>query len=289
MFETILSGLGYSGYAVVNGIPIPLLPGNATENENIIKSAGSYHFDPAQSIGQLPVQNRRSLPLSFSTFICPKTMPLVKILTYGWRTLALMDTVGETQFSLFPAAGEGYTGFGYVDELTLTGDAGSLVNLNINMTAWVWQEILSPQPVQKYGAALSPLNDAYKPVAGWQTVPYFSVISGSAIPTNWSLTLRNNWSYQAFLGGYVQPPNPALITAGDLDVIFTMGWVAARNSRPLNNGSLQLQIGVPQINRIFIDNLVRDPQRAFTGIGAANETIKWEGSYYAFGSLPRSS
>src|SRR6516165_8686626 len=99
MFETFLNGLGYSGYAIVADIPIPLLPGNAVENENIIKSAGSYHYDPAVSVGQLPVKNRRSLPLSFSTFICPRTMPLVKILTYGWRTLALMDTVGETQFS----------------------------------------------------------------------------------------------------------------------------------------------------------------------------------------------
>ena len=119
MFESFLNGLGYSGYAVLNGIPIPLLPGSATEDENIIKSAGSYHFDPSFSVGQLAVKNRRSLPLSFSTFICPRTMPLVKALMYGWRTSpvsiglpALMDNVLEVPFELYPAAGEGYSGFG---------------------------------------------------------------------------------------------------------------------------------------------------------------------------------
>jgi len=285
----ILSGLGYSGYATLNSIPIPLLPGNATENENIIKSAGSYHYDPAIAVGQIPVKNRRSLPLSFSTFICPRTMPLVKLLMYSWRTLTLMDMVGEVPFGLFPAVGEGYVGAGYVDEMTLAGSADSLVNLNINMTCWVWQEVPSPQPLQKMGAALSPFSNPYKPIAGWQTIPNFSVISASAVPTNWSLGFRNNWNYQQFLEGYLQPPNPALITAGDLDITFSLGWVAARNSRPLDVGSLQLQIGVPQLDKIYIDSLIRDPQRQFTGIGAPNEPVHWEASYYALGSLPRSN
>jgi hypothetical protein len=289
LFTDIFSGLGYSGYATLNGIPIPLLPGNATENENMIKSAGAYHYDPALAVGQIPVKNRRSLPLSFSTFICPRTMPLVKALTYGWRTLGLMDMVGETPFGLFPAAGEGYSGSGYVEELTLTGSPDSLVSLNVNMTCWVWQEVPSLQPLQKMGAALAPMSDAYKPVAGWATIPNFSVILPNAIPMNWSLSLRNNWQYQSFLGGYTQPPNPGLVTAGDLDVTFTIAWLAARNSRPLDTGSLQLQIGVPQIDKIYIDTLFRDPQRAFTGIAGPNEPIKWEASYYGQGSLPRSN
>jgi hypothetical protein len=289
MFETLLSGLGYSGYAVINGIPIPLLPGNATENENIIKSSGSYHSNPAMAMGQLPVKNRKSLPLNFSTFICPRTMPLVKALTYGWRTLALMDMVDEVSFGLYPAAGEGYSGSGYVDELTIAGSPESLVSLNLGVTSWVWSETPSSQPLQKFGRALAPMDAGYKPVAGWATIPYFPVISGNAVPMNWSLTIRNNWSYQAFLAGYTQPPNPALITAGDLDVTFNITWLAARNSRPADTGSLQLQIGVPQIDRIFIDNLIRDPQRAFTGIAGQNEPIKWEASYYAQGSIPRSN
>jgi hypothetical protein len=289
MFENILNGIGYSGYAILADVPIPLLPGNATEQENIIKSTGSYHFDPAFAVGQIPVKNRRSLPLSFSTFICPRTMPLVKFLSYGWRVLGSMDMVGETPFSLFPAAGEGYTGTGYVEEIIITGAPDSFVTLTINMTSWVWSEIPSPRPVQKFGRALSPLDNAYKPIAGWATIPNFSVISSNAIPTNWSLNIKNNWTYQSFLEGYSMPPNPALINAGDLDVIFSLGWVAARNSRPLDTGSLQLQIGVPQIDKIYIDNLIRDPQRSFTGIGSSNEPVKWEAQYYAQGSLPRSN
>ena len=289
MFETLLNGLGYSGYAILNGIPIPLLQGNSPETENIIKSSGAYHYDPKFAIGQLPAKNRRSLPLTFSMFICPRTMPLVKALTYGWRTLALMDMVGETSFELYPAVGEGYRGSGYVDELTIAGDPGSLVSLNIGMTCWVWSEIPSPQSLQKFGSALAPLSNDYKPLAGWQTIPYFPVISNNAIPLNWSLTLKNNWQFQSFLSGYTQPPNPSLITAGDLDITFNITWLAARNSRPLDVGSLQLQMGVPQIDRIFIDNLIRDTQREFTGIAGPNEPIKWESSYYAQGSIPRSN
>jgi hypothetical protein len=289
IFEDIYSGLGYSGYAIVQGIPIPLLPGNATENENIIKSGGSYHFDPSRAIGQLPAKNRKSLPLSFSTFICPRTMPLVKTLSYGWRTLADMDMVGETQFSLFPAVGEGYTGFGYVDELTMSGSGESLVTLNISMTCWVWQEIPSLRSLQKYGAVFAPMSNEYKPTPGWASIPNFPVISPEAVPMNWTLTLRNNWQYQSFLAGYAQPPNPALIVAGDLDVTFTIAWLAVRNSRPLDTGSLRLQIGVPPIDVIYIDHLIRDPQRAFTGIGGPNEPIKWEAEYYGQGNIPRSN
>src|SRR6516164_881622 len=91
----IFDGLGYSGYAIVNGIPIPLLPGSASESENVIKAGGAYHNNPALAVGPLAVKNRRSLPVSFATFICPATMSLVKALTYEWRTLNLMDMVPE--------------------------------------------------------------------------------------------------------------------------------------------------------------------------------------------------
>jgi hypothetical protein len=289
MFEANYLGLGYSGYAIINTIPVPLLPGSATENENIIKSAGSYHYDPAVAVGQLPAKNRMSLPLSFATFICPRTMPLVKALTYGWRSLGSMDTVGEVPFTLIPGGGQGYQGTGYVDELSLSGDPGNLVGLNINMTCWVWNNVPSLAPLQKGGRILAPLDPAYKPVAGWQTIPYFSVIASNAIPTRWSLSLKNNWSYVAFLAGYTQPPNPALIVAGDLDVIFEISWLAPRNAQPLNTGSLALQIGSPQIDRIFIDRLVRDPHRQFSGIGSANDPVQWEASYYCQGGLPRSN
>jgi hypothetical protein len=281
-FEDIYSGLGYSGYAVLNGIPIPLLPGNATEMENIIKAEGSYHYDPSIAMGQLPAKNRRSLPLSFATFICPATMPLVKALTYNWRSLNLIDMVPEVPFELYPAVGEGYSsvaaGGGYVDELTIAGSPESLVSLNINMTAWVWDDVPASQSsawsggTQWHGKGiLAPMSDAYRPIAGWQTIPSFSVIPEKSVPMNWTMAFRNNWTYQAFLGGYgyLEPPNPTLIVAGDLDITFTIAWLAARNSPPADSGSLRLQIGgtpagmfpaVQPLDVIYIDRLIRDPQ-----------------------------
>jgi hypothetical protein len=299
--EEVYSGLGYSGYALVQGIPIPLLPGNATENENIIKSSGAYHYDPFWAVGEVPVKNRRSLSLTFSTFICKRTMPIVKLLSYDWRSSPdKMDNVSETQFSLYPAVGEGYDGFGYVDEITMSGAPDALVSLNITMTTWVWKEVQAPQSWRlPYGAGvIAPFTDVYKPIAGWQTIPSFSVISDQAIPMSWTLTLRNNWQYQSFLAGYTQPPNPALITAGDLDVIFTMSWLAVRNSRPLESGNLRLQIGgtpigmspsIAPLDVIYIDKLIRDPQRSFAGTAEPNGPIRWEASYYVQGSLPKST
>ena len=284
-----LIGPGYSGYAILNGIPIPMLPGNATENENAIKSAGSYGTDPAQSIGALAVRNRRSLQLSFNTFICPRTMPLVKDLVYGWRQLNLIDYVGEIPFTFIAGNQEGYEGTGYVDTLELTCDEGSLVGLTVSMTCYVWKEMQSFQPLPRLGRILEPFSDSYKPLPFWKTLPNFSGISSDAIPQSWNLSFNNNWSYQTFLGGYTSPPNPGLITAGDLDITFDITWVASRNSRPLDHGSLRLQLGVPPLDTIFIDRLIRDPQRQFTGTGMQNEAIKWDASYYVQGSIPRSN
>src|SRR4051794_21075387 len=108
-------GLGYSGYAIIGGVPILLLPSGIPETENLIKSEGSFHPNPAFNTGHLPARQKRSLNISFSTVVSPKTIALLKPLTYGWRiSESLMDNLQEVPFYYIVGTEEGFQGTGHI-------------------------------------------------------------------------------------------------------------------------------------------------------------------------------
>lgn len=283
-------GLGYSGYSFLNNVPILMLPSSSPENENILKASGAFHPDPAFSTGQIPAKQRRSLNLTLQTLITKSSMPLVKVLTYGWRHLSSMDTAPEIPFTYVVGNNEGFQGLCYIDEINLTADPESFVTMSINITSWVWTEISSPNPLSKMGTPiLQPLSNAHKPIPGWQTLVKNSAISSNSIPLNWSLRLANNWQYQTFNGGFLQAPNPSLITAGNLEVNLAMSWMANRRDRPRESGAVQIQIGTtPILDTIYIDRLIREP-RQFEGGGSGDTLIKWSSTFFGQGSIPRSN
>jgi hypothetical protein len=299
MSMATLIGLGYSGYAILNNIPILLLPSGTTEDEHLIMSEGSFHPDPANNTNQLVAYQRRSLNLSIQTIVSPRTWPLLKALTYSWRNQAQIDHVPEVPFTYVLASGEGFKGSGYVDDVTLTATPDQFLTMGIGFTAWLWEELgVSALPLTdpfiKLGPrVLSPFFDTmYKPIAGWNCPVTTSVISHEAILQQYSLKFANNWVYQTFLGGYPSPPNPGLISAGQLDVNLDISWVAARKDRPLNAGTFQFKIGGAKpgsvLDTMYIDYMVRGSKN-FDGGGAPNQMINWHASYMCEGPIPRST
>lgn len=286
-----LLGLGYSGYAILNHIPIPLLPSSVTENMNLVKSDGSFSSDPFTSIGQLPAKQRKSLNISLVTYISPATVLLISHLTYTWRTFLNVDFVPEVPFTVVGASGEGYVGVGYVDEVTVDCRVEQAVTLTVGLTSWVWREVDRGEAWPRDARQLAPLSVAYKPLAFWQTVPATTMVQAGAIPQSWSLSLKNNWQYKTFLAGYLVPPNPGLVYPGQLDCVLNMEWVGRRRDRPLERGSARLQLGVaPQVlDTIVLDRVILDPTRQVTNVGTPNGLVNWNASYYALGAVPRSS
>jgi hypothetical protein len=281
-------GMGFSGYAVLNRRTIPLLSTSIPENDNLIKSEGSFSSDPERSVGQIPSQNRRSLTFTIPTSVCPKTVPLIKDLTYGWRNSVDIDRVSEVPFKMVVASGEGYEGVAYVDDLSLTCQPQNLMQMDITLTSWIWTDISFPVPIVRDSHALLPLSDEYKPIAGWQTIPTMTAIGINSTPLNWSLKLNNNWQYQSFLGGYLSAPNPELIMPGPLEVDLNMTWLANRQDRPQRVGTATLQIGVPAQTTITIPRLIRQPARQADGTGDSGNYLKWTANFSALGASPSS-
>jgi hypothetical protein len=286
-----LIGLGYSGYSILNGVPLLMLPSTTPENENLIKSTGAFNPDPAYSTGDLPAKQKRSLNLSITTLVSPRTWPLLKALTYGWRTVATVDYVGEVPFVYSPGNQEGFQGNCYVDEVSLTVAPDALMTLTFNLTSWIWKDFGSSNPLSKMGTpVLSPFFDTmYKPVVGWNSIVVTNALSLNAIVSNYGLRLANNWNYQTFLAGYLQAPNPGLITAGNLNVTLDISWYAMRRDRPKDSGPFKIQIGGGAndsiLDTVYLDRMIREPRQIDGGV-SPDQMIKWNATYFARGPKP---
>lgn len=286
LLDTIV-GMGYAGYAVIAGTPIPLFPSNPNESENQIKSSGAYSSDPSIANGNLPLRNRRSFVATLSTIVTPATVNLIPSLTYNWRTYDLIDTLQEVPIKVILANGEGYSGTGYIDNINLSADPTKLVTLDITHTLWVWKDDYSMDLNPRLQSALLPLSDPYKPYSGWQTSIVTDAVSSRSTITSWELTLNNNWQYRAFLGGYLQPPNPSMVYAGPLEATLNLNILAAKADRPAPVVSTKIHFGTnPSILTINIDRMIRDPGRQPIGHGDPNNPINWSVSYYASRCVP---
>jgi len=289
LLDTVL-GLGYSGYAIVAGKPILLNPSNPTENDNLIKSSGSYATDAALANGQLPTRDRRSLTVNLETYVTPDSASLIRTLTYAFRTNAGILPVPEVPLELVMANREGYSGLGHVDSLTISAQENSLTTMSIAMTLWVWTDLFPPvvEPgtprVQKI---LPPFSDVHKPIASHNALVFPGMIVGPSVVTGWQLVLTNNWQYVQLLEGTFVAPNPRLIYPGPLDSQVSLTWLARNDDRPLESGDFRMKIGVPTpVIETRIPRMVRDPNRSPTGVGAQNEAVRWTASYYALGAVP---
>lgn len=72
-------GLGYSGYSLINSIPVLMLPSSLVETENMILSEGSWSNN-LSTIGKLPVKGRRSLTGSISFVATAQSLSLISTL-----------------------------------------------------------------------------------------------------------------------------------------------------------------------------------------------------------------
>lgn len=294
---SFLLGDGYSGYASLNGVYLPLLASDPTEEENLILSNAAFSTSTSFGVGQMAASGRRCLKFTLNTHVSPKSVSLIKEFTYGpWRDNASIDNILPIPFTLVPAGQEGYDGRGYIDSVQISAAENSLIQVSFVITSWVWIDLNDTTALLKERTLFHPSDDSYKPVPSHMSLVEHTAISINSIPLSWSLTLKNNWKYEQLCESfYSTAPNPRHIYPGPLDVTLTMAWLGRKSDRPRETGSVNIQI-LDQLRTtvgtkvsllpIRIPLMYRQPSRVPQGTGEPNQPIRWSASYSALGARP---
>lgn len=293
---TIL-GMGFTGYAIFDGLPLLLLPSDPTEEDNLIKSEGAYATVPAFASGPVPARDRRALRSTVSTVFVPRLAPIIARTCYDWRIND--DEPPVFPLTVVPSNDEGYeTTRAHVDTVTVSSQEDALVALQLGITTWVWNDLQSLGPTEKvrtypFPQTLSGANfledSEYKPVPHYHARLLFpGAFDGDPDPIvlNWSLTFTNNWQYLQLLEGEVLPPTPRLTYPGRLDVQLNVTWLARRNLRPREGGfDAIVEIGDPPVYRALFRRMIRD-NRTPANTGTQSEPIEWTATFYLLGEVP---
>jgi hypothetical protein len=287
-----LLGLGYSGYAVVDGIYLPLLASSVVEQENLIKSNSPVSSFDRLSAGQIPVLDRRQLKVSLKTVLTQATVNLIARSTFEFRgdeTLAYPQSM-----TVVIANGEGYTTVeGYCESCTINSQTNSLCMASLEYVVWVWDDLYGNAP-QRSQAAYLPFGDPYyQPLPHWAVCVSHSGQSGSCL--GFDLSLKNNYHFGQLLEVNSQAPNPRVVSPGPLDVTFSYKTLAQANMRPDTTGTAQIRFGCKKSGPVdsqpkFSYNFplfYRDPSRSLSGLGEADGVVGWEVVWSLIGDMPQ--
>lgn len=291
MLDEILA-MGFSGYATINGTPLPLLPMEPSEEDNLQLSSAPFTTNSSFAVGQMVARDRRALRLSMSTYLCKALVGFPRDLTYGpWRDQIAIDSVTPALIKVFLGNGEGYDAKAYIDSVSITVQENSLVGLNITATAWEWEDLIAGTPTLPTQKALEPFSNEYKPIPHWLMILESSVV-GSSTVLNFSVNFNNNWQYEQLLEGYSSVPNPANIYPGPLEIDLTMSWLAKRSDRPKETGNALIRVRDPiqfptlqDLLTLTIPLMTRT-SRSARGVGDGNSPVRWEASYLVLETKP---
>lgn len=275
-------GMGYSGYAELNGVPILLTPSNVTENDNPVVTNNSYSNEVALANGPLVAAGVRSLDVSLNFLISKRSLELIKDMTFGsWRTNLGITTAGSATLRLFAGTGSGYLMDLYVESVALKADPMSLISGTVTGTSWYWRDLPYDPSKIKIGNTKTLFENADdRPIAGWQSWVTTPMMLDSTV-LSWSVTLQNNWNFEHFCGGYTNPTTPGVVSLGELSTSLNISWLAPYDRKPQGIGDATVYFGLNGNPSYYINlqNLYRTNSRNISGIGEMNTYLKWETSY----------
>jgi len=287
-----LLGLGYAGFAKVDTVFLMLTGGGAVEEDNLVKSPGAVSTEISRSVGQVPVRDRRSLAITLEAELTPSSAELVKEATLDWRRSGLLAKTHEVEISI--ANGEGYTtDEAYMETVAITSPQGGLCTVTFVMRAWKWTDTAGIEHPREQSAFLPFDKSEFQPIPNWDTTVEFNGQPGT--PTDFSLNFNNNWYFAQLLEARKEPPDPRVITAGPLDIIFNLVTLAERGQRSLESGTPKITFGgsvklgpknaIPET--VFDIPLVyRDPDRTLQSLGTQNGVVQWAVGWSTLGLLP---
>jgi len=163
-----LLGLGFAGAAVIDGLPILLLPSSATEDDNHIKSQGTITNVISQAAGEISAPDTRSLSKSITAVLTPTSALLAKIACLNWRNV---NALGNRHIvALNAASGEGYiTSEAYAESVSINVAENSLGTVTFTFKSWNWINTLGGvTPV--FQRLIDPLPPNLQPIPNWGNI-----------------------------------------------------------------------------------------------------------------------
>lgn len=288
--QTML-GLGYAGSINVDGYWLMLRGSSATEDDNIIRSAGNFSNQIPFSVGEIPVRNRRALTLGISTDLTLNSLAVALVNTLSWRNAALNGKASTVYVYL--ANGEGYySPEAYVDSATISVQEGQMGQASFQIKSWLWQDLYG-NPTPRAQAAFIPFAaSAHQPIPHWATTVNHP--SQPGVPLAWNLALHNQYQFYQLLEITPYPPTPRVVTPGLLTGDLSLTTLADPGARPQEGAiNVSIQIGggpisgtVVPLTTIVIPEVVRDPNRQGLGWGEQNSPIRWQASWKIIRQCP---
>jgi hypothetical protein len=284
-------GVGYAGYARLNGVFLGLLPSSTDEQDNLYRSTGTVSTLVAAATGQVPVRQRRQLTCRLTADLTPATLGLVHALTFDWRNFGA--TVGVVNFEVVFANGQGYQGpEGYVEEVTVQVPESGSCTVNFDVRAWRWTDTPGGTTPSTQTAVNLFGDPQYQPYPHWDTKIEHSGHPGIARHFTWGL--KNAWQFRFLMEGTLTPPTPRVAFVAPLGVALSLTTVALPNQPPGESGSAILTFGghrdgasvTPQ-TRFLLPALYRDPGRHIEGYGDQDHLLEWSADWVALGGAPQ--
>jgi hypothetical protein len=290
-FDEIL-GLGYTGYAVMDGLPLLLNGSSVQEQEVFIKSAVGPSTTNQTATGEPAVRSRRILNLQLNFAGNRNALLLALRYHLSWR--ANPTTPYNFTLKLRTGDKEGYdTLETFMQSATISAPAEQLVTVSMNLVSYTWNDISQISPPNRISpTALNPLLPELAPIPYWMCTMNHPGMVGT--PLEFSLALQNNWQFVTLAEATPGPPHPRVISYDRLTAELSCTSLAQRGARPGDNANdVVLTYGGGETagttfptTTVTLPFLYRDPQRSPAGVGEQNSPLKWTTSWSVLGANP---
>jgi len=224
-FDT-LTGMGYEGYAMFDGIVLPITNGGNRKDDNNLKGQNGSGYSPQFGFGAPVANGRRSVSFEFEFELSKNSWRFLVFLLNTVRYDApTIDLSPPLPLELFLANHRQIKTEVYIEKVGINSSVDTLITFTVSGKGWVWEFAEPWDQLKKRKVPINPMEADFTPLVGYQSCLDLSVYPEEACQ-GYSISLDNRWSFEEELSGlnYI-PPNPSLVTFEGAELSLTAEWL----------------------------------------------------------------
>ena len=221
-----LTGMGYDGYAMFDGIVLPIIKAGNRKEDNNIKGQNGVGYSPNFGFGAPVANGRRSFTADFEFELSKNSWRFLTFLLNTVRYEApTIDLTLPLPIQLFLSSNSQIKTQIYVESVGLNSAVDALITFTVSGRGWLWDRAESWVSSTEHKVPMNPMDPNFSPLVGYQSCLDLSMYPEEACQ-GYSLQLNNKWSFEEELTGLNYfPPNPNLVTFEGADVSLTAEWL----------------------------------------------------------------